>query len=798
MWLLILSLFVDRTLSYTSSPLSFSLSVLKDNSRTPGGGGGDDGENPISQWSSTIGIVTAIVGNVLISFALNIQRYAHIRIARELARKRIQNGAEPGKIGLGDGLGERVAPGGVYGTVSRGDGNVREQGIADAHPGSPEQERYHPQVHPRADARAPRNGHADAGDTSDDGSDRLKQSFLSEGTVTSLERDFQSRERKSYLRSPYWWVGIVLMTIGEAGNFLAYGFAPASIVSPLGVVALISNCVIAPIMLKEKFRQQDFWGVLVAIAGAVTVVLSANTSEGKIGPDDIMKMITRWEFELYLGLTIALILILMWVSEKHGQKTLLIDLGLVGLFGGYTALSTKGVSSLLSYTLWHVITFPITYVLVAVLVFSAMMQIRYINRALQRFDSTQVIPTQFVLFTLSVIVGSAILYRDFEKATLRQGLQFFGGCALTFLGVYLITSGRSRGEEEPESEPEEEEAIGLLHGTRYRDSIDWPDQSHAEVHRQVDQAVSPEGSRQSRRESLLSEPSIPDEDEETLRTPRAPLSSSPASLRPSISDTSLFEPPQATPEAYTNPWIQSHEEPIQDVSAELRPNTPPPSSSSVFLQFPTAPGATESPQDGHLVETPKASANAIRSRRHTVSRTPSSSRARLSLPFSPGPLLTPLSGGLSAVVADSLRRGEGSSEKHRDRKNRKKRLKLTPSGGSSVAGENAEHDIEDETDSLVGDAGDPYQNSHGDELNRTRSLGPPLSFRLPFAPSDQHNTAHPAADERNGGSPSRQGRGRKDSWTDNLARFGAALRHSGRRWGRMFKDDEEPHRNGSR
>ena len=29
------------------------------------------------------------------------------------------------------------------------------------------------------------------------------------------------------------------MTIGEAGNFLAYGFAPASIVSPLGVVALV-------------------------------------------------------------------------------------------------------------------------------------------------------------------------------------------------------------------------------------------------------------------------------------------------------------------------------------------------------------------------------------------------------------------------------------------------------------------------------------------------------------------------------------------------------------------------------
>ena len=34
-------------------------------------------------WSSLIGIITAIVGNVLISFALNLQRYAHIRLERE-------------------------------------------------------------------------------------------------------------------------------------------------------------------------------------------------------------------------------------------------------------------------------------------------------------------------------------------------------------------------------------------------------------------------------------------------------------------------------------------------------------------------------------------------------------------------------------------------------------------------------------------------------------------------------------------------------------------------------------------
>jgi hypothetical protein len=49
-----------------------------------------------------------------------------------------------------------------------------------------------------------------------------------------------------------------------------------------------------------------------------------------------------------------------------------------------------------------------------------------------------VIPIQFVLFTLSAIVGSAVLYGDFAKATFHQLLTFFYGCIATFLGVFII------------------------------------------------------------------------------------------------------------------------------------------------------------------------------------------------------------------------------------------------------------------------------------------------------------------------------------------------------------------------
>ena len=58
-----------------------------------------------------------------------------------------------------------------------------------------------------------------------------------------------------------WWLGIVCMFVGEIGNFLAYGMAPASLVSPLGAITVISNAVLSRLMLKEPMpRQKVGWG----------------------------------------------------------------------------------------------------------------------------------------------------------------------------------------------------------------------------------------------------------------------------------------------------------------------------------------------------------------------------------------------------------------------------------------------------------------------------------------------------------------------------------------------------------
>ena len=44
-----------------------------------------------------------------------------------------------------------------------------------------------------------------------------------------------------------------------------------------------------------------------------------------------------------------------------------------------------------------------------------------------------------MLFTLSAVIGSAVLYRDFQRATFHQMVTFTYGCGTTFAGVFVIT-----------------------------------------------------------------------------------------------------------------------------------------------------------------------------------------------------------------------------------------------------------------------------------------------------------------------------------------------------------------------
>uniref|UniRef100_A0A8C2PFT0 NIPA like domain containing 2 n=1 Tax=Capra hircus TaxID=9925 RepID=A0A8C2PFT0_CAPHI len=54
-------------------------------------------------------------------------------------------------------------------------------------------------------------------------------------------RSAQQEHPRPYFRSVLWWSGIVLMALGETGNFAAYGFAPITLIAPLGCMSVTAS-----------------------------------------------------------------------------------------------------------------------------------------------------------------------------------------------------------------------------------------------------------------------------------------------------------------------------------------------------------------------------------------------------------------------------------------------------------------------------------------------------------------------------------------------------------------------------
>lgn len=382
---------------------------------------------------------------------------------------------------------------------------------------------------------------------------------------------------------------------------------------------------------------------------------------------------------------------------------------------------------MLSSTLWRALTTPVTYVLLLVLVGTAIMQIRYVNKALQRFDSTQVIPVQFVMFTLSVIIGSAVLYRDFEKTTPERAIKFVGGCLLTFFGVWLITSGRPNQDDDEEESDEEgeqgEERIGLLSQEHNTDDIEPPsalrryEAAQNQLAQNGDSTIDEE-SPTTRRSSRVSFA-------EPLSRPRTPhrFSNPPPLIRVG-SETP--QNPDTAP-LLANPWLNSSDDLLY---AARHPGLAATASSPVLpseaqisneaLRAPPGPTRTTSHGNPHTHPTqvtgptPPQGDRPMTPVRHSISR------------MMPGPIISPLSGGLAAVVADSIRRDSSLRKSFR-----RPRLSISRTKSSTQRNSQTTDGEEEELETPIKDsnADHDFSKSYGTEsgtdwspMTRARSL----------------------------------------------------------------------------
>ncbi|XP_078078579.1 magnesium transporter NIPA1 isoform X2 [Mustelus asterias] len=247
----------------------------------------------------------------------------------------------------------------------------------------------------------------------------------------------------SYLTELVWWSGTVGLGLAQLGNFLAYNTAPAALVTPLGALGVPFGALLASYLLQEKLNLLGKLGCLLSCAGSIVLLIHAPKTESITSRVQLEEKLADPVFLGYTCIILALlILLIFWIAPIHGSTNVLVYISICSLLGSFTVPSSKGIGlaaqDAFSDDPSSQRALCLFIILLVTLVFSILIQFIYINKALQHFDSSIFSAIYYVVFTVLVILASAILFREWSDVGFVDFLGMLCGFITVSVGIVLL------------------------------------------------------------------------------------------------------------------------------------------------------------------------------------------------------------------------------------------------------------------------------------------------------------------------------------------------------------------------
>ncbi|KAG6517363.1 hypothetical protein ZIOFF_020748 [Zingiber officinale] len=239
-----------------------------------------------------------------------------------------------------------------------------------------------------------------------------------------------------YLLEPLWWIGMVTMIVGEIANFIAYIFAPAVLVTPLGALSIIVSAVLAHFILNERLQRMGVLGCVLCIVGSTVIVLHSPQEKTPSSVEQIWDLATQPAFLLYTASAVAVSLVLMLhCAPRFGQTNIMVYLGICSAIGSLTVMSIKAIGIAIKLTLDGInqAGYFQTWVF-------AMLAISCI--ALDTFNTAVVSPVYYAMFTILTILASAIMFKDWSGQSASNIASEICGLVTVISGTTVLHSTR--------------------------------------------------------------------------------------------------------------------------------------------------------------------------------------------------------------------------------------------------------------------------------------------------------------------------------------------------------------------
>ncbi|CAD5323966.1 unnamed protein product [Arabidopsis thaliana] len=198
-----------------------------------------------------------------------------------------------------------------------------------------------------------------------------------------------------YLKEPWWWAGMITMIVGEVANFAAYAFAPAILVTPLGALSIIFSAVLAHFILQEKLHMFGILGCILCVVGSTTIVLHAPHEQKIESVKQIWQLAIEPGFLVYSAVIVIVVAILIFYYEpRYGKTHMIVYVGICSLMGSLTVMSVKAVAIAIKLTFSGTNQFKYfnTWIFILVVATCCILQINYLNKALDTFNTAVISP----------------------------------------------------------------------------------------------------------------------------------------------------------------------------------------------------------------------------------------------------------------------------------------------------------------------------------------------------------------------------------------------------------------------
>ncbi|KAJ0403944.1 hypothetical protein P43SY_009437 [Pythium insidiosum] len=264
--------------------------------------------------------------------------------------------------------------------------------------------------------------------------------------------------KRAYARQPFWVFGLLLVIGGSGLDFVALGFLPQSLATPVGGSTMVANVAFASLLLKERFTRMDAAGTSLVLGGICIVAAFANKENGCYTVEELVALYTEPLFIMYIVLmTISCIGIYVLVKRVEtilrrcgpssaGYKRFrrihpVIYPALSGIFGAQSVLFAKSAIELIKTTAGGSNQFATfgTYAITFSMFTCIFLQIHWLAHGLQSFDAVFVVPV-FQCFFISVsIFGGGVYFKEFSSMSSMALGMFFFGAGVTLSGVFLLS-----------------------------------------------------------------------------------------------------------------------------------------------------------------------------------------------------------------------------------------------------------------------------------------------------------------------------------------------------------------------